>query len=450
MVALYIILAAAAAALISWALTYSLTRASRERALASKDAEAAAAAAAAAKTLSGVEAELRTSEALREAEAKSHEKAIEDLKASQEKALADVEEAQKKVLEATRSELALENEKALKAREEELHKRNIEEMKHITDPLNEQIKGMTEALNAQKIAHSKEIAGMVMKFEETARNMKDQTESIGNKASNLADALRGSNKMQGNWGERIIQDILDQEGLLEGRDYDKEEYLRDVTGEIVRNDDSGRKMRPDYILHYPDNTDIIVDSKMNIDAYVDWFNATTEEAKDEAAKRNLAALKAQIKGLSGKSYQSYVANGRKTLNYVIMYVSNYGALQLAKKFEPNIVNEAFKMNVLITTEETLMPFLRMIHTAWVNVDQIRNQERIVKNATMMVDRVADLVSDVDTIGKHLRDALASQEKAGAKLKTGGQSIVHAAREVVRLGVPMNPKKALPEVEPDEE
>ncbi len=116
---------------------------------------------------------------------------------------------------------------------------------------------------------------------------------------------------------------------------------------------------------------------------------------------------------------------------------------MAKTLEPNIVNEAFRSNVLITTEETLMPFLRMIHTAWVNVDQIRNQEKIVKQASLMCERVSDLCADVAAVRKHLEEAFKAQEKAERKLQEGGTSIVRAAREVVRLGVPQNPKKALP-------
>ena len=408
---------AASAALVSWALTHFIARAGFAKVLARKDAE------------------IRIGEALRHKQ--------EDI---YEKSLAQLNEMQQKAIDAARSELALENEKALRAREDELHRRNLEEMKHITTPLNEQIKTMTEALESQKLAHSKEIASMVARFEQTARNMKEQTESLGGKADNLAEALKGSNKMQGNWGERIIQDILDQEGLLEGRDYDREEYLRDESGSMLHNEDSGKKMRPDYILHFPDNTDIIVDAKMNIDAYVDWFNAENEKGREEACRRNLTAVKAQIKNLGGKAYQTYVRNGRKTLGYVIMYVSNYGALQLAKQLEPNIVNEAFKQNVLITTEETFMPFLRMIHTAWVNVDQIHNQEKIVKQATLMCERVADLCSDFDMVGRCLKSALEAHDKAGNKLKADGSSIVHAAREVVKMGVSLNPRKKLPELE----
>lgn len=284
---------------------------------------------------------------------------------------------------------------------------------------------------------------MKTKFEETLNGIRRQTETIGGKADRLADALRHDNKLQGNWGERMLKNIFDQEGLVEGRDYDREGWLRDESGNIISNEDTGNRMRPDYILHFPDSTDVIVDSKLNIDAYIDWYNANTDEEKEKAARRNLDAIKAQIKGLSTKRYADNV-KGRKSLNFVIMYVSNYGALQLARQLEPNIVNEAFRQNVLITTEETLMPFLRIIHTAWVNVDQIKNQEKIVKAAQTMVERVADFCEANASVGKKLQEALEFHQKGTKKLEEGGQSIVHAANEVVRLGVGISPKKQLPE------
>lgn len=420
---------AAVAAAFSWALTHFIVKGRYTGILAEKDAA------------------VRIAEAACRQQRDSAAERIAEVRESCAVTVAQMRESQRRALEAAKNELALESEKALKAREEELHRRNIEEMRHITGPLNEQIRTMADALEAQKAAHTRETAAMVTKFEETARSMKEQTESIGGKADSLAEALKGGNKMQGNWGERIIQDILDQEGLLEGRDYDKEEYLRDRAGAVVFNEDSGRRMRPDYILHFPDSTDVIVDAKMNIDAFVDWFNAKTEGEKEDARRRNLAAVKAQVRGLSGKTYQAYVRNGRKTLDYVVMYVSNYGALQLAKQLEPNIVNEAFRQNVLITTEETFMPFLRMIHTAWVNVEQIRNQEMIVKQASYMCERVSDLCSDLETVGKSLEAALQAHGKASKKLRAEGTSILHAAREVVQLGVPMSPKKKFPDPVP---
>ncbi len=358
--------------------------------------------------------------------------------------LDEVKTGQANALEAARSALELKSEQTLKEREDALQKEAEETFKNITGILDKEIKTMKEAFEAQKKTNVEESATIRMKFEETVKLLKAQTESIGGKADKLADALRHDNKMQGNWGERMLKNIFDQEGLVAGRDYDREEYLTDEMGGIIRNEDTGARMRPDYILHFPDNTDIIIDCKMNLDAYVDWHNAKNDEERERASKRNLEAIKNQIKSLSGKRYSDYVMNGHSTLNYVIMYVSNYGALQLARQREPDIVNEAFKKNVLITTEETLMPFLRMIHTAWVNVDQIRNQEKIVKAAQIMVERVADYCEANALVGKKLQEAIDIHEKGTRKLEDGGQSIVRAAKEVVRLGISINPKKKLPE------
>lgn len=366
-------------------------------------------------------------------------------KSNFDKLLNEVKEGQEKALEAARNVLELNNEKTLKAREDALRKEAEVTFKNITGVLDKEIKNMKEAFEAQKKANVEESTSIRMKFDETVRHLKDQTESIGGKADRLADALRHDNKMQGNWGERMLKNIFDQEGLVAGRDYDREEYLTDEMGNIIRNEETGNRMRPDFILHFPDNTDIIIDCKMNLDAYVDWYNADNDEDREKASRRNLEAVKNQVRSLSGKRYSDYVMDGHSTLNYVIMYVSNYGALQLARQREPDVVNEAFKHNVLITTEETLMPFLRMIHTAWVNVDQIRNQEKIVKAAQTMVERVADYCEANALVGKKLQEAIDIHGKSTRKLEEGGQSIVRAAREVVRLGISINPKKKLPEI-----
>lgn len=428
---------AAGAALVTWALTHFISKARYTGKLSEKDA-----------LLAGREAALEAEKALRAQQELNAADRLAEARRDYDRSVEDLKQSQAQTLAAVRSELALENEKALKEREESLRREAELTMKNITGGLDRNIREMKEAFEAQKKSHSEDSSSIKTKLEEAVSHLREQTEAIGNKADNLAGALRGGNKMQGNWGERKLSNIFEQEGLVCGRDYDKEEYLRDDAGGIVINEDSGKRMRPDYILHFPDETDIIIDAKMNLDAYVDWTEAKTGEARDEAARRNLAAVRAQIKGLSGKRYSDYVRSGRKTLGYVIMFVSNYGALQLARTLDPGIVNDAFKSNVLITTEETIMPFLRMIHTAWVNVDQIRNQEKIVKAAQMMVERVADFCEANAAVGKKLQEALNAHENGTRKLQEGGQSIIHAANDVIKLGVPINPKKrqSLPETE----
>ena len=401
-----------------------------------------------ARELTDARAALETEKALRANESAVATERLEDARKDYERSLAEMKETQAQVIEATKKELALASEKALREREENLKKAAGEMMTGITGGLAQRIATMTEAFEAQKKQHTEESAALKTKVDEAVRHFAEQSKSLGDTAEHLASALRGDNKMQGNWGEQMLNNIFVQEGLVEGRDYHREVYLRDESGEILRNEDSGKKMRPDYVLHFPDNTDILIDAKMNLDAFVDWYNASDAAEKAECAKRNLAAVKAQVASLSGKRYAEYVRDGHKTLNYVIMYVANYGALALARTLEPEIVNEAFRQNVLITTEETIMPFLRVLHTAWVNVDQIRNQEKLIKAAGQIVERVQDYCEANAAVGEALKKAVDAHEKGTRKLQDGGQSIIRAALEVQRLGkIKPNPKKAaLPEPE----
>ena len=129
-----------------------------------------------------------------------------------------------------------------------------------------------------------------------------------------------------------------------------------------------------------------------------------------------------------------------------MFIPNYGALQLAKTLSPDVFRDAYNLGVLLTTEETLMPFLRMIRIAWTNYDQARNQEKIVKAAQAMIDRVADFASAHAAMGKKLEEAVKEYEKCSAKIGDSGQSILVSANQLVKLGIPKNPKKPLPEPE----
>lgn len=347
-------------------------------------------------------------------------------------------------LEAVKAQLSAETEKLLKQREESLQKKAEETFRTIAGPLGKDLKAMQESFDAQKRTQAEGTATLKTAMEQAVKHLQDQTASIGSKADNLAQALKGQNKMAGTWGEIILYNMLIAEGMEEGRDFDREETLRDSMGSIVYNEDSGKRMRPDYILHYPDRTEVIIDAKTSMEALSDWFATEDAGEKDDAARRNLLAIRAQIKNLSGKRYQDYIRDGYKTLDYVIMFIPNYGSLQLAKTLAPNIFQEAYQQGVLLTTEETLMPFLRMIRIAWTNYDQARNQEKIIKAAQTMVDRVYDFSKAHAAMGEKLHAALDEYDKVSAKIGDSGNSILTSARQLLKLGVPKNPKKPLPE------
>ena len=354
------------------------------------------------------------------------------------------QEAFSQQLEAVRSQLSAETEKLLKQREEALQQKAEETFRNLAGPLGKDLKAMQESFENQKRSQTEGNASLKTAMEQAVKNLREQTSAIGSKADNLAQALKGQNKMAGTWGEVILYNMLVNEGMEEGRDFDREQTLRDAMGSIVYNEDSGKRMRPDYILHYPDKTELIIDAKTSMEALSDWFAAQDAASKEDAAQRNLQAIRAQVKSLSGKRYQDYIRDGYKTLDYVIMFIPNYSSLQLAKTLAPNIFQEAYRQGVLLTTEETLMPFLRMIRIAWTNYDQARNQEKIIKAAQTMVDRVYDLSKAHAAMGDKLHAALEEYDKVSLKIGESGNSILTSARQLIQLGVPKNPKKPLPE------
>ena len=382
-----------------------------------------------------------------EAEARAAEQLLSNEKEQHSRALEEIKSAQEKSIEAAKTALALENEKILKAREEALKKEAAETMRMVTGSLNKDIRDMKEAFDAQKKTQAEESSSIKTQFAETVRHLKEQTESIGNTAEDLAKALKGQSKVQGIFGETILENILKGEGLREGHDYDAEFWLRDKKGNRIQNEDTGKTMRPDFALHFPDDTDILIDSKVSLTALADYFAAETEEERAAASARNLESVRSHIRELTGKEYQKYVV-GRKTLDYVIMFIPNYGAYQLAKMEDKDIFAEAFRQNVLITTEETLIPFLRLIRTAWVQKEQMENIGEIIEAARDMVERVglfcrcnAEVEADLERVLKDFRDN-------SQRLVDGRQSIVKAARRAIDHGVPApSGKNALPALGP---
>lgn len=389
------------------------------------------------------DAQLKAAQDANAEQRNNYEKSLKEIKESHLQALEKQDQAYQRQTNALKTEMMARTEEILKQRQEELDKKAAETFQTITGSLDKDLREMKTAFENNKTKNSEESAQLKEKFENAVRQLEQQTKSIGDKADHLADAMRGQKKLQGCWGETILQNLLDAEGLVEGRDYDKEETLRDELGFVIQNQDTEKRMRPDYLLHFVDNKDVVIDSKVSLAAFVDYQEATVQEQKDDASKRNLAAVKEQVKRLSAKNYSEYLRPGRKMVDYVIMFVPNYAAIQLAYMEEPKLWKWAYEQKVLITTTETLMPFLRTILLAWRNVEQVKNQQKIIESAQNMITRVADFASSMATLGKKLGEAQNAFDAADKKLKDSGQSILVSANQVVKLGVPS--KKALPDI-----
>lgn len=347
------------------------------------------------------------------------------------------------LIETLRAQMSADSERVLREREEDLEKRARSLFENLSAGLDKDLKGMKDAFEQNRKTHVETSQSLKENLDNAVRNLREQTLSIGDKADNLAEALKGRNKAQGNWGEVILDNLFTSEGLREGRDYDKEETLRDEHGNIVRNEDTDRRMRPDFILHYPDGNDIVVDSKVVLTAMYDYYSNDDENLRADAIARNLAAMREQVRRLAKKDYSRYLKPGHRMLDYVIMFVPVYSALRLAYEADRNLWHDAYAQGVLITTEETLMPFLRMIRIAWTSHEQVANQQQIIAAAEMMLSRVSDFCTAHAKMGEKLEDALKYYDACDKKLRERGQSIVGAANKLISYGVPKNPKKPLP-------
>ena len=332
---------------------------------------------------------------------------------------------------------------SLKLHDEDMDKRTKLIFDSLAGGLEKDIKDMKEAFDQNRRTHIESSRSMRSDLENAMKNLREQTVAIGDKADNLANALKGRNKTQGGWGEVILDNLFASEGLREGRDYDKEVTLRDEHGNIVLNESTDRRMRPDFILHYPDGNDIVVDSKVVLKAMYDYYAAEDEDVKADALARNLTAMKEQVKSLSRKDYSRYLKPGHRMLDYVIMFVPVYSALRLAYEVDRNLWQDAYAQGVLIATEETLMPFLRMIRIAWISHEQVANQQQIIAAAETVLARVSDFCTAHAKMGKKLEEAMEQYEICDRKIRERGQSIVGAANRLISYGVPANRKKPLP-------
>lgn len=329
----------------------------------------------------------------------------------------------------------------LKQRAEELSQQNTQQMQAVINPLKENIAQMRAAFDSNRDANNKNAASLEKAIDSVMRHTAD----IGDKADKLASALRNENKMQGNWGELILDELLQSEGLTEGIHYDKQTTLRDAAGNALLNSDTGNRMIPDVVLHYTDGKDVVIDSKVSLSAFIDYQNAQTPEQRNNALQRHIRSMQQHVAELSRKDYSSYIRPPRQSLNYVIMFVPNEGALQLAQANDPQLWRDALAKGVCITGEQSIMPFLRIIQMAWTQKEQANNQEEIINAGRMLLDRVCDFLKFFETMGQKLRDASDFYSKASEKLSTGRQSVTGAANKLQNLGVKHSPNKKLPPV-----
>lgn len=311
----------------------------------------------------------------------------------------------------------------------EFEKSSQEKLGHLLGPLNQQLEGFRQQVQQQYTQEGKERASLKTEI----LSLQQLNKKITEEASALARALKGDNKKQGNWGEMVLQKILDESGLREHHEYDTQVSQRNQEGKLYQ---------PDVVVHLPQGKEVIIDSKVSLNAYEAYFNADTDTEKFQHIKNHAISIKNHIKELGNKEYHELL--GDRSLEYVLMFIPIEGAFLLAMEESPELVKLAMDYNVLLVSPTNLMVALRTIHNIWQYEHQNQNAREIAKKAGDLYDKFYGFVQDMEKLGEAINSVQKRYSDANNKLFEGRGNLVKKAQEFQKLGV--TPSKQLgPEV-----
>ena len=315
----------------------------------------------------------------------------------------------------------------LKQRQEEFSDTSAKNIDGIVKPLKETIDKMKEEMAKNTSAQTTMSAEIKTNMEHMIRQSIEAQKS----AEELTRAFKHESKTQGDWGEVVLNNLLEQQGFSEGKDYEIQAVMRDADGQTIHPDE-GENLRPDVLLHLDDKRDIIIDSKVSMTAYIDYANAADDITKRLYLKDHIASLRKHVDELSAKNYTQYQINPH--LDFVIMFVPHVPALRDALHEEPTLWQDAMQKKVFIADEQTLYAALRIIRITWTHIDQEQNHKRLFELAQEMLERTGNFLKEYDSIGESLKEALEVFDNSRKKLLPGGRSISTTANQILKLGL----------------
>lgn len=265
---------------------------------------------------------------------------------------------------------------------------------------------------------------------EQVRNLMALNRQLSDDAHNLTRALKGSSKTQGNWGEMILEKILESSGLRKGHEYDVQESHSRA---------DGSRLQPDVVIHLPEERHIVIDAKVSLNAYEEYVNADSDPGRAVALKRHLDSMRQHIKGLSEKNYQDL--HGVRSLDFIIMFIPIEPAFMLASSHDSELWQDAWKRNVLLVSPGTLLFVVRTVAHLWRQEQQNKNAQEIAKRGAELYDKLVGFVDDLKTLGSRLSQAQRSYEDACGKFYSGKGNVIRQAEMLRELGI--KPGKSLP-------
>lgn len=336
----------------------------------------------------------------------------EETEKLQEKFAAEFENLANKILEEKSSKFTIQN------------KENLDQ---ILKPLGEKIKDFEKKVNEVYVTDSKERASLATQL----KNLQELNQMMAKEANNLTNALKGETKTMGNWGEFILEGILEKSGLVKGREYKMQENFTN---------EEGRRLQPDVIVYLPDSKCIIIDSKVSLLAYENYSSSVNENEKLNSLKEHIASIKRHIRDLSSKNYQNIYQI--KSLDFVLLFMPIEPAFSLAIQNETGLFNEAFDKNIVIVSPSTLLATLRTIANIWRQEYQNNNVLEIARQSGALYDKFQGLVSDLIDLGNRMKTMHSGYDNAMKKLYTGRGNLIKSVENIKKLGAKTS--KSLPQ------
>lgn len=325
---------------------------------------------------------------------------------------------------------------------EKFKEANETRLSEILNPLKEDIKDFKRRVDDTYMNSSKErtLLGEQMK------RLMELNMSIGKEARDLTEALSGNTKVQGDWGEMVLETILVKSGLVEGENYFVQRTKND-DGTQIKNDDNGR-LRPDVVVALPDKKCIVIDSKVSLTAYVNYINADNDDDRQRFGKAHLLSVRSHLKELETKRYQDFVGVGNDDrIDYVLMFIPNEHAYMAAMTLDNNLWMEAYEKRVVIISPAHVISTLRLIAQLWTRDKQTKNALKIAEEGGKLYDKFVGFVNDMQSVEQSLGKASEAYASAMSKLHTGRGCIVSKVENLKKLGAKTSktlPSDMLPE------
>ncbi|EON77693.1 DNA recombination protein RmuC [Lunatimonas lonarensis] len=345
---------------------------------------------------------------------------------TQKQEIQDLSEKAKKDFELIANEI-------LEAKTAKFTSLNEEKLNAILKPLGENIGDFKKKVEEVYDTESKERFSLAEKVKELA----DLNKVISEEAKNLTKALKGESKTQGNWGEMILESILEKSGLRKGEEYFMEETLKDEFGNPLKSDSENKRMRPDAVIKYPDNRSVIIDSKVSLNAYTRFVEATEPHHQEKHLKEHIVAIKSHIVQLSTKGYDDY----DKALDFVMMFIPNEAAYIAAIKGDPDLWNFAYERRILLLNPTNLITSLKLIVDLWKREYQNQNAVAIADAGAKLYDKFVGFVETLQKVGKSIEGAQSHYNTAMTQLSEGSGNLINRANTLKKLGI--KNKKELP-------